>query len=167
MICWLQEDKVNYKKIRIKGKHKQAAGSIYQILRQSDPTFHLSLLRTTPPTASPPGKRTPSGTASATWAAIATIESSGMRKTAPAAATADAAAAPKKTAGGVLRATPASGRRPGARSTACAINGNTLSLDASKTPRRSLSSAKIRSGAAVVRLKPAFSRRVNTPSWAV
>ena len=116
---------------------------------------------------SPPGNRRPSGTASATCAAIDAIESSGMSNIAPTQAAAEAAAAPKKTGGGVLRAMAAIGRSPGARSIACATKGSTLSLDASKTPRRSFSSAKMRSGAAVVKVKPAFSRRVSTPSWAV
>ena len=86
---------------------------------------------------------------------------------APAAATADAAAPPKKTEGGVFRATAARGRREGARSTPVAISGSTLSLDASSTPIRSLSSANMRRLDAVVKVKPAFSRRVSRPSCAV
>ena len=125
---------------------------------------YLSLLNTTPPTARPPGRSTPNGTASAAWSAMFVTESSGIRKMAPAAAAADASAAPKNTVGGVFRATPARGRSPGARSTACATKGRTLSLEASNTPRRSLSSAKMRRGVAVVNVKPAFSKRVKRPS---
>lgn len=127
-------------------------------------SVHLSLLRRNPPTPRPPGNRTPRGIARAACMATLATESSGTSTIRATAAAADAAAPPKKTAGGVLRATAAKGSRLGARSTPVAINGNTLSLDASRTPIRSLSSANISRLDAVVKVKPAFSRRVRRPS---
>ena len=52
--------------------------------------------------------------------------------TAPAAVAIDKAAAPYRTAGGVLRAVPTSGRRAGDNSIAVPANGRILPLEASR-----------------------------------
>ena len=57
------------------------------------------------------------------------------------AAASEAKPVANKTIGGVFNAGPARGNNPGARSITVASNGNTLSLEASRVPRTSNSSA--------------------------
>lgn len=61
-------------------------------------------------------------------------------------------------------AAPAIGSSTGENSMAVPISGSTLSLDASKTPSRSLSSANFKRGAADFSVNPALSSFVNNPS---
>jgi hypothetical protein len=91
-------------------------------------------------------------------------ESSGIMYTTAAAETTERTAPPYRANGGNLMAAPATGRSIGENSMAVPISGSTLSLDASKTPNRSLSSANFKRGAADFSVNPALSSFVNNPS---
>ena len=117
-----------------------------------------------PPTPSAPGNIAPSGIASAVWAATSTILSSGINKTAAPAAAIEASAPAYKVVEGTLRAALARGNKAGASSIPVATRGRTLSLEASRTPIRSFSSARTSKGIAVFNEKPLFSNRVRRPS---
>jgi hypothetical protein len=125
------------------------------------------LLSSAAVTARAPGSSTPRGTASAVCSATFVKLSSGTTTIRAAAAAAEPRAPAKSTAGGVLRATPARGSSAGAVSMAVATRGRRESLEASKTPIRSFSSANFSRGAAEESVKPAFSNRLSRPSWAV
>lgn len=94
-------------------------------------------------------------------------ESSGIAVTRATAPASEAKAPPNKATDGMRTAAPANGSNPGANSIAFATRGKTLSLEASKYPRASKSSANTSKGLADVRLKPAFSSFDSNPSWAV
>lgn len=128
---------------------------------------YLSLDSSTPPTARAPGRMAPRGTARAVWRAMLTTLSSGTATITPAAAAAERAAPAKRLVGDCFSATPASGSRAGAASIPVATSGSTLSLEASKTPIKSRSSASTSRGTAVFSVNPDFSRRDNKPSCAV
>ena len=119
------------------------------------------------PTPSAPGRMTPSGIVKNACRAMLVTESSGMTPLRATAAASDATAPAEREAGGVLIATPARGSNAGANSMAVATKGKTLSLEASKMPRASNSSAFLRSGAAVERVNPAFSSLLRSPNLAV
>ena len=95
---------------------------------------------------------------------MVSTESSGTVAMRRPAAAKDATAPPNNTVGGVLRAVAATGSSAGDRSIALPISGRTLSLEASKTPIRSFSSASFNKGIAEVNVNPAFSNRLRRPS---
>jgi len=122
------------------------------------------LLKTTPPAARAAGSITPRGSPSAACNATDVTESSGIIAISARAAIADPPAAPKYTDGEVFSAVSANGNKTGARSTAFAANGSKLSAEDSRTPSASYFSAKISSGAAERRVKPAFSSFESRPN---
>lgn len=121
----------------------------------------------TDPTPRAPGKTTPRGTTRAVCNATLATESSGISVTTAIAARALAAAPAVSADGGVLTATAARGKSLGDKSMAVANNGKTLSLEASRIPMTSSSSANLSNGAACDNVKPAFSSLVSNPNSAV
>ena len=100
----------------------------------------------------------------ATCTAMSRAESSGIVAMSKPAAAREAKAPPNRAVGGTFKAVAATGSKAGDRSIAFATSGRMLSLEASKTPIRSFSSANFKRGAAEERVKPAFSSRVRSPN---
>ena len=120
--------------------------------------------RSTPVTPRAPGSISPSGTANPTCRAILLTESSGTLVIKSPVAPKQAAAPAKNTDGGVFKAVAATGINDGENSMAVPTNGRIFSLDASKIPNTSCSSANFSSGLALVKVKPAFSSLVRRPN---
>ena len=93
-----------------------------------------------------------------------TTESSGTMKISPPASAREATAAAERAAGGMLRSGAARGSSFGDRSMAVSSKGNTFSLDASRMPSASSSSASLRRGFEVVRVNPALSNLLSKPN---
>lgn len=129
--------------------------------------IYFNLVNNNPPTPKAPGNITPRGTATIVCKATSITELSGTTFTKAKAETADKAAPANKVTGDDFNTDPATGNSAGENSIAVPINGRTFSLDASKTPIKSFSSANLSKGAAEVKVKPDFSNFDSNPNWEV